>query len=209
MQLLDFFTYYRKGTPHQNAAISMLEEAINKADPSILSRDAEWYKTWQAGGKGETAPAVPSDLGPALKLIKEFEGCYLKAYNDGVGIPTIGWGTIRYPNGRHVAYGDVITQAEADQYLAGEAKYTYDTLAKTIPYWGEMNANQRGALTSFAYNLGAHFYGNGSFNTITRYLKERRWQDVPNALFLYRNPGSSVERGLARRRTEEGKLWVS
>ena len=98
MQLLDFFTYYRKGTPHQNAAISMLEEAINKADASILSRDAEWYKTWQAGGKVEAC--APNDFAPGLAMIKQFEGCYLKAYNDGVGIPTIGWGTTRYPDGQ-------------------------------------------------------------------------------------------------------------
>jgi GH24 family phage-related lysozyme (muramidase) len=209
MRLLDFFTYYRKRTPHQDAAIAMLEEAINKADASILGRDAEWYKTWQAGGKVEAAPDVSGDLGPALAMIKKFEGCYLKAYNDGVGIPTIGWGTIKYPNGRHVAYGDVITQEQADQYLAGEAKYTYDTLAKTIPHWGEMNANQRGALTSFAYNLGANFYGNGSFNTITRYLRERRWKDVPEALMLYRNPGTNVEAGLKRRRVAEGVLWLA
>lgn len=207
MQLLDFFTYYRKGTPHQNAAISMLEEAINKADASILSRDAEWYKTWQAGGKVKACAG--DDLAPGLALIKKFEGCYLKAYNDGVGIPTIGWGTTRYPDGRHVAYGDVITQAQADQYLANEVTYTYNILAGKVPYWRAMNANQRGALTSFAYNLGAHFYGGKDFGTISRALKEKRWADVPNALLLYRNPGSNVEAGLKRRRIAEGKLWVS
>jgi hypothetical protein len=26
-------------------------------------------------------------------------------------------------------------------------------------------------------------------------------------LYLYRNPGTNVEKGLARRRTAEGKLW--
>ena len=202
MRLLDFFTFYRKDMPHQNAAIAMLEEAINKADPKILDRNAEWYKTWQVSGKS-------NDLGPALALIKQFEGCYLKAYNDGVGVCTIGWGTTRYPDGRSISYGDVITQAQADQYLANEVQYTYDTLAKTIPYWNEMNANQRGALTSFAYNLGAHFYNAGGFGTISRALTDKAWDKVPGALFLYRNPGSSVEAGLKRRRLEEGKVWAS
>ena len=27
-----------------------------------------------------------------IKLIKEFEGCYLKAYQDSGGVWTIGWG---------------------------------------------------------------------------------------------------------------------
>ena len=70
-----------------------------------------------------------------------------------------------------------------------------------------MNDNQRGALLSFAYNLGSGFYGGGNFNTITSRLKNKEWDKVPDALYLYRNPGSNVEAGLARRRKAEGKLW--
>jgi GH24 family phage-related lysozyme (muramidase) len=72
-----------------------------------------------------------------------------------------------------------------------------------------MNENQQGALLSFAYNLGARFYGSSGFNTITRVLKNKEWDKVPDALYLYRNPGTRVEAGLARRRTAEGKLWSS
>jgi len=72
-----------------------------------------------------------------------------------------------------------------------------------------MNERQQGALLSFAYNLGARFYGSSNFTTITRVLKNKEWSEVPNALYLYRNPGTNVERGLARRRTAEGKLWSS
>ena len=72
-----------------------------------------------------------------------------------------------------------------------------------------MNENQQGALLSFAYNLGARFYGSSGFNTITRVLKNKEWNNVPDALYLYRNPGTNVEAGLARRRTAEGKLWMS
>jgi GH24 family phage-related lysozyme (muramidase) len=72
-----------------------------------------------------------------------------------------------------------------------------------------MNDNQRGALLCFAYNLGADFYGSSDFNTITRVLKNKEWSKVPDALYLYRNPGSNVEAGLSRRRKAEGKLWLS
>jgi GH24 family phage-related lysozyme (muramidase) len=37
-----------------------------------------------------------------LDLIKKFEGLELDAYLDPVGVPTIGYGTIRYPDGRKV-----------------------------------------------------------------------------------------------------------
>jgi lysozyme len=56
--------------------------------------------------------------------------------------------------------------------------------------------------------LGAGFYGSSDFNTITRVLREKKWNEVPAALELYRNPGSSVENGLRRRRIAEGKLWT-
>ena len=72
-----------------------------------------------------------------------------------------------------------------------------------------MNDNQHGALLSFAYNLGAHFYGGENFQTITRVLKNKEWAKVPDALYLYRNPGTSVEEGLRRRRIAEGDLWES
>lgn len=78
-----------------------------------------------------------------------------------------------------------------------------------IPYWGEMNDNQHGALLSFAYNLGAGFYGGSGFNTISRNLREKNWAAIPETLKMYRNPGSNVESGLLRRRTAEGKLWNS
>ena len=72
-----------------------------------------------------------------------------------------------------------------------------------------MNDNQRGALLSFAYNLGARFYGSGGFGTISRHLRVKNWSAVPEALKMYRNPGSKVEAGLLRRRKAEGKLWMS
>jgi hypothetical protein len=70
-----------------------------------------------------------------------------------------------------------------------------------------MTDNQRSALVSFAYNLGAGFYGAQGFETISKRLKEKDWQRVPEALLLYRNPGSNFEAGLRRRREAEGKLW--
>jgi hypothetical protein len=70
-----------------------------------------------------------------------------------------------------------------------------------------MDDNQRSALVSFAYNIGAGFYGSAGFETISRCLRERNWADVPAALELYRNPGTNVEAGLLRRRRAEGKLW--
>ena len=145
-----------------------------------------------------------------IKLIKEFEGCHLKGYPDPLSgnLPiTIGWGSTRKKDGSAFKLGDTITQQEADELLISQCITQFLPSLSKIPYWNEMNDNQRGALLSFAYNLGAGFYGSGNFNTITSRLKNKEWDKVPDALYLYRNPGSNVEAGLARRRKAEGKLW--
>lgn len=147
-----------------------------------------------------------------INLIKEFEGCHLNAYPDPLtkGPPiTIGWGSTRDFDGTPFKIGRVITQKYADTLLEFDLKNRFLPALQRIPYWNEMNENQQGALLSFAYNLGAGFYGSSNFNTITRVLKNKEWSKVPDALYLYRNPGSNVEAGLLRRRVAEGKLWIS
>ena len=148
----------------------------------------------------------------AINLIKEFEGCELSAYPDPKtnGEPwTIGWGTTVYPDGKIVGRNDSITQVQADEYLAINLENNFwNILQKKIPYWVNMHDDMRSALCSFAYNLGAYFYGDDAdFHTITACLKDKRWHDVPKALKLYVNPGSNVEEGLSRRRRAEGALW--
>lgn len=101
----------------------------------------------------------------------------------------------------------MITQNYADTLLEFDLKNRFLPSLQKIPYWGEMNDNQRGALLSFAYNLGGGFYGSPDFNTITRVLKNKEWDKVSDALYLYHNPGTNVAEGLKRRRVAEGKLW--
>ena len=143
----------------------------------------------------------------ALKLIKEFEGLELKAYDDGVGVATIGYGTTRWPDGREVKLGETCTQAQAESML--EDFITKQILPKVskIPHWEDMSEGQRASLISFAYNLGPNFYGAQGFETISKALRGPDWKAVPKALLLYVNPGSKVETGLRRRRQAEGKVW--
>ena len=122
---------------------------------------------------------------------------------------TIGWGSTRDLNGKPFKLGQKISQKVADDLLISQIKNEFLPTLSKIPYWSEMTDGKRGALLSFAYNLGDSFYGSGDFNTITKILKNKEWDKVPDALYLYRNPGSNVEAGLARRRKAEGKLWNS
>lgn len=149
-------------------------------------------------------------INEGIKLIKEFEGLELKAYPDpGTGgAPwTIGWGNTRYLDGFPVRAGQTITAAQADTLLLDTLTRQVIPALERIPFWKEMSPKQQGALMSFAWNLGWGFYGQEGFKTISARLKERAWQFVPEALMLYRNPGTRVEAGLRRRREAEGKLW--
>ena len=147
---------------------------------------------------------------PGVTLIKQFEGCHLKAYPDPLsgGRPyTIGWGSTRKKNGRPFELGEEITQAEADELLISQIEGEFLPSLEKIPVWRELNVNQRGAILSFAYNLGAQFYGSQGFETISRVLREKNWSQIQDALVLYRNPGSNVEAGLKRRRLAEAALF--
>ena len=55
IRLIDLFRYY-KGLPHQMAALTELEIAINKANPHILGRNQGWFKTWSVAGKQTSFP---------------------------------------------------------------------------------------------------------------------------------------------------------
>lgn len=204
IKLSDLFKYYKHGTPHQMAAISELEAELLKVAPQVFNRDQPWYKTWQAGGKLHNYDA-------ALKLIKEFEGVHLGAYPDplhGWDVATIGYGTTRYPDGRKVQRGEKITVIDANELLEIEVGRIAEKLRSSVPHWGAMSGNKQCALLSFAYNLGAGFYGSAGFETISRCLRDKDWNAVPAAMELYRNPGTPVEAGLLRRRRAEGRLWA-
>jgi len=147
-----------------------------------------------------------------IALIKEFEGCYIDAYPDPLsgGKPiTIGWGCTKKLDGSDWELGDRITAEEADQLLEVQLQNDYLPSLEKIPCWQELNANQQGAILSFAYNLGAHFYGDDDFKSITNVLKNKQWDKIESTFVLYCNPGTDCEEGLKRRRIAEAKLFLT
>ena len=215
VDLHNFFKFYDEKNPNHVKGVQWMEDHL---PAKYLEDNVEWAEIFR--GKKHSAVAAPAAAAPVtsgddvpmmgIKLVKEFEGCRLNAYPDPLSgnLPiTIGWGCTRKKDGSPFHMGDKITQAEADELLIDECKKHFLPALRKIPHWGEMSDGKRGALLSFAYNLGAGFYGGDNFNTITRVLKNKEWSKVPDALYLYRNPGSNVEAGLARRRKAEGESW--
>ena len=203
IHLEDFFRYY-KGTVEQKEAVQLLQSSM----PDSLLRDKS---AWVV--KYREKPEVPASEVPpqCLDIIAEFEGFRPVPYLCPAGVPTIGYGSTYYEDGRSVQMSDgAITEPQGRRMLENIVKEDFwDVLKITIPFWDQMNDNQRSALTSFGYNLGAHFFGAPGFSTISACLTDRAWAEVPGAFMLYINPGSAFEAGLRRRREAEGKLWNS
>ena len=221
IDLHNFFKFYDEKNPNHVNSVQWLEDNL---PVKYLEDDTEWAEIYRAkksdavvnnttaNNTPKASPVVGGDdmTMTGLKLIKEFEGCHLSAYPDPLSgnLPiTIGWGSTRRKDGSPFQLGQSISQQEADELLIGQCKSEFLPPLRKIPNWSEMSDGKRGALLSFAYNLGAGFYGSGDFNTITKRLKNKEWDLVPDALYLYRNPGSNVEAGLARRRKAEGDAW--
>ncbi len=66
-----------------------------------------------------------SDKG--IGIIKQFEGCQLIAYQDAVGVWTIGYG-----HTKGVSEGDIISSAQAEALLLKELKEYEDYVNKLV-----------------------------------------------------------------------------
>lgn len=184
--------------PHQQAAWNWAWE--------LLAPDEQ--QEFLSKFRADPAPKPTLAWEPAAKLIREFEGFSDVAYICPAGVPTIGWGTTRWPDGAAVKIGDTITRDAADGLLDNMLEtQVVPALAKTIPGWKTLSAHRQNALISFAYNVGWHFCGSADFVTISKCLRESDYDAVPAALMLYVNAGTPAEPGLRRRREAEAKLW--
>ncbi|MBS1662274.1 MAG: lysozyme [Bacteroidetes bacterium] len=93
----------------------------------------------------------PSDK--CIALIKSQEGLVLHPYLDQAKVPTIGFGTTRYPNGTHVTMKDGnITEEQAVGYLLNDIRDVVKAVNAMMP--AGLNQNQFDALVDFAYNAG-------------------------------------------------------
>lgn len=138
-----------------------------------------------------------------LNVIKEFEGLRLKAYDDGVGVWTIGYGTIRYPSATRVKRGDTITEAQAEEYLRHDVSRFENAVNKLVKV--KLNQNQFDALVSFTYNLGESSLAS---STLLRKLNAGDFVGAAKEFLRWNRAGGKVMAGLTRRRKAEHDLFV-
>ena len=139
-----------------------------------------------------------------VDLICGFEGKRLTAYDDGVGVWTIGFGTTVYPNGIKVKKGDTCTEAQAKTYMAHDLKKFEATVNKAVTV--QLNQNQFDALVSLAYNIGTNAF---SKSTLVKKLNANDNRAAADQFDVWVNAGGKRMQGLVNRRAKEKALFLS
>ncbi len=143
----------------------------------------------------------------ALDLICQFEGYRGTAYQDSVGIWTIGFGTTSYPDGRRVRQGDSCTILEAREWLLHHMSDKAAKIAKAIDQIGvKLNDNEFGALVSLCYNIGVGCLGEE--RSLGHALRSKDRQAIATAFLVYTKAGGKELSGLVRRRAAERALFL-
>ncbi|WP_406808191.1 lysozyme [Enterobacter chuandaensis] len=139
-----------------------------------------------------------------IALIKQFEGCKLTAYQDSVGVWTIGYGWTQPVDGKPIRAGMTIKQETAERLLkTGLVSYESDVsrLVKVSLTQGQFDA-----LISFTYNLGARSL---STSTLLRKLNAGDYAGAADEFLRWNKAGGKVLNGLTRRREAERALFLS
>lgn len=147
------------------------------------------------------APAALALSALGLTGIAVHEGYRSTAYDDGVGVQTVGFGSTTHEDGRPVRHGDRITPERALVRLAEHAAQTEQAMRACI---GDVPLYPRewDAYVSLAYNIGhAAFCG----STLVKTLKQTPpdYAEACRQIMRWDRAGGRVMTGLTARRSAE------
>lgn len=133
-----------------------------------------------------------------IDLIKSFESLRLEAYQDSVGVWTMGYGSTL-----GVKPGDVITEDQANTLLAAELLSTQQVVSAAMP---KARQSEFDAVCALAFNVGNNAIKNSTLlqrhNTGFRLEAAREFVKWDHA-------GGKELLGLLRRRFAEGTLYLA
>lgn len=136
--------------------------------------------------------------GKGLALTEQFEGCRLTAYQDQVGVWTIGYGH----TGPEVCAGMTITAEEAEALLEKDIRSAAECVNNLVSV--RLTQEEFDALVDFVFNLGA-----GAFqrSTLLRQLNAGNFAAAAAQFAIWDRAGGEVVAGLLRRRQAETALF--
>ena len=133
-----------------------------------------------------------------LSLTEQFEGCRLTAYQDQVGVWTIGYGH----TGADVTPGLTLTLDQAQTLLAQDVSDAAACVNEVVTV--RLSQEEFDALVDFVFNLGK-----GAFkgSTLLRHLNAGELSAAAAQIDLWDRAGGTVVAGLLRRREAETSLF--
>ena len=138
--------------------------------------------------------------GLTFSIIKKYEGLRLKAYMPTrFDVPTIGYG-----HTKSVRMGDVITKEKAEELFLEDIEWVVRAVDKHVKV--PLTLNQKEALCSFVFNVGE---GNFKSSTLLKKLNKKDYVGAADQFCRWNKQGTTVLRGLTRRRGEERELFLT
>jgi len=135
-----------------------------------------------------------------IKLIKDSEGCKLKAYKCPAGIWTIGYGQTKGIN-----EGMVWTQQQADEDIIKTALQAINEAIKASPILATANMEKQAAIADFVYNLGITNYNK---STLKLRIDKGNWVSASTEIKKWNKSNGIILNGLVKRRQLEADLLI-
>lgn len=133
-----------------------------------------------------------------------FEGFRSRPYRCPAGVPSIGFGTTRYPNGRKVNMSDLpIDEDTALVYLHNELQKSMSGALRYCPILST-DEGKLAAIIDFCYNLGI---GRLQQSTLRRRINQQNWNSCKTELLRWVFAGGKKLPGLIRRRALEATFF--
>jgi len=132
-----------------------------------------------------------------LELIKKFEGCETSAYQDSVGVWTIGFG-----HTKGVEEGQTCSIEDAESMLADEMDEYEGYINNMVKV--DLQQHEFDSLVAWVYNLGPT---NLSESTMLKVLNGGQFDRVPDEMNRWTRAGGEILEGLVRRRQAESLMF--
>ena len=132
-----------------------------------------------------------------LELIKKFEGCETSAYQDSVGVWTIGFG-----HTKDVEEGQTCSIEDAESMLADEMDEYEGYINNMVKV--DLQQHEFDSLVAWVYNLGPTNLGE---STMLKVLNGGQFDRVPDEMNRWTRAGGEILEGLVRRRQAESLMF--
>lgn len=146
-----------------------------------------------------------STPGPAVELIKKWEGFQERPYLCPAGVWTVGWGSTRGLDGEPVTRGTAPVTVEQAERLLRRDLVTFEAAVSRmvrVP----LTDGQYGALVSFTYNLGA---GRLQSSMLLRRVNEGLFDLAAREFGKWVMAGGRRLPGLVARRADERAMFLT